>query len=914
MEKESNGLKPKTHGKMISPLSISDGFVRGWVFDPLRPVMTVLLRVDGVEMVSGLTGHPVADEFYANCTPPATHCGFVLALPSVVMDGFSHQLTIKVAEWRSMPLAPESSEEWCHGTVFGEVRFTSQGFIEGWVGFRSAVDVNKLPPVTVGQDGQTQYAIQLTCAAPVSNNKCQVMGRFRTPQSQFENFDQPVFSCLGVVLRLHHEVSAFKAVGQIDAIDHEGIRGWALNTVNPLESLDLQLVVDGLPLRAIRPNVRRNNIADYLNLLPEEIGIVGFQIGLPAKLKDGRPHTVSIYCRKDGTVLNEKPLNYQHVVPGISLQQAQVLLGKSVVDSQILNLPKSRSSRRSKKSPQVAVVILNRNGASCLESLFESWQRYNTTPVELIVIDHASSDASLDTIKRWENRLPIQTLALDKNDSFSASSNRGARLAKAPFVLFLNNDIVWRQDALPIMLNTLQDHEVGVVGIKLLKTEFAEDSDNTLLSSAAEVQHLGVRFTLVDDQYWPYETSPDSGLPEAEYSPQDVPVVTGAVMLCRRDEFLAVGGFDEGYFYGYEDVEFCLRMSVQQGRRIVCRNDLVALHHHGYTRLTGREPSMFDHQLDNQMRLADQIGLWSKRIFWQSLLDKDKLFTNEVLVLGFAVHGNVGSKNQLAEAVALAECVCAVYPNIKTTFLTSENGWDRVGELHVLVSFSPYFDLRCIKQARTDLRTACYITHENELDAWSANPSLALFDACLCADQKTAIKAEQLIHDKVRSIAVSKKAPIADLLDANRLRVRLRMPSNPNLSTAVNQLAHAMKAQGALVHITGSDMWSEQPRVAEVIISLHEGSTKNTRALASYQRRNDVINVLWIVDDVDSLIINELTQADQVWLAIPELPQHLKTAAVEQRSVGLQTELMQGLVQYLQHAVEKKIERTFCTS
>ena len=919
MEKDIIGsLKPKNRCKAISPLIISNGFVRGWAFDPLRSVMKVLLRVDGVETVSGLTGHPVADEFYAHYTPPTANCGFALALPSDALDGFVHQFIVKVDEWRAMPLSPEASEEWCFGNTFGEVKFTRHGFIEGWVGFRSVIDINKLPPVTVGQGGQTHYVIQLTSVTPASANKCQVMGQFRVPQSQFAMLDQPVFSCLGTVLRLHHAAPAFKPIGKVDAVDQEGIRGWALNSFNPIETLDLQLVVDGLPLRAIRPNVRRNNIADYLNLLPEEIGMVGFQIGLPAKLKDGRSHTVSVHCRKDGTVLNETPLNYRHLTYGINLEQAQALLGKTAdkVSNITADLPKSRS-KHTVRPPQVSVIILNRNGAPCLDALFESLLRYNTTPIELIVIDHASSDASLDTLKRWEDRLPIQTLALDKNDSFSASSNRGARLAKAPFVLFLNNDIVWKQDALPPMLNTLKSRQVGVVGLKLLKTEFSQDGDNTSPSDIPEVQHLGVRYTLVSDQYWPYETSPDSGLPEEQYSPQDVLIVTGAVMLCRRDEFLAVGGFDEGYFYGYEDVEFCLRMSVGQGKRIVCRNDLMALHHHGYTRLTGREPSMIDHQLDNQMRLLDQLGLWTKRTFWQGLLDKDNLLTNEILTIGFAIqnsHSSKAGKIQLAVAVELAERIGTVYPNVKITFLTSESGWNMVGGLHVLVLLSPHFDLRCLKQARADLRTACYITHENELNAWSINPSLELFDACLCVDNELAGKAEKLMQDIVRPVVVSNKAPLADLLDANRLRVLLRVPLNPNLIKAANQLAQAMKAQGALVYILGSEAWSEQPRVVEVVISLHGEPTKDTRTLPAYERRNDVINVLWIVEDVDSLHANELTQADQVWLAIPKLPPHLEKAAAEQRSVGLQTELMQGLVQHLQHGVEKKIERTFRTS
>jgi Predicted glycosyltransferases len=440
-----------------------------------------------------------------------------------------------------------------------------------------------------------------------------------------------------------------------------------------------------------------------------------------------------------------------------------------------------------------------------------------------------------------------------------------------------------------------------------------EDSNNASPSAIAEVQHLGVRFTLVSDQYWPYETSPDSGLSEAQYNPQDVPIVTGAAMLCRREEFLALGGFDEGYFYGYEDVEFCLRMGAQHGSRIVCRNDLVALHHHGYTRLTGREPSMIDHQLGNQTRLAVQLGLWSKRAFWQSLLDADNLLSNEILTIGFAVHHTDGN-TQLAAAVELAERVCLVYLNVKTVFLTSDKDWNSVGELHVLVSLSPYYDLRCLKQARADLRTACYITLDSELNAWSINPSLALFDACLCVDNTLAVKAEKLMHDIARPVAVSNTAPLADLLDTNRLRVLLRVPPSPSLISAAKQLAQALKAQGSLVYTVGSDASHEQSKVVEVVISIHGSPAKHNQVLPPYERRNDVINVLWIVEDADSLRSNEVAQADQVWLAIPKLPQHLKKAAIEQRAVGLQTELMQGLAQHLQHAVEKKIERTFRTS
>jgi hypothetical protein len=328
---------------------------------------------------------------------------------------------------------------------------------------------------------------------------------------------------------------------------------------------------------------------------------------------------------------------------------------------------------------------------------------------------------------------------------------------------------------------------------------------------------------------------------------------------------------------------------------------------------------MIDHQWDNQKRLSEHYGLWTKRTFWQSLLDLGSLFTNEVLTIGFAIHNFYSSKDgkiHLEAAVELAERVYAEYPNVKTTFLTAETGWDVVDGLHVVVSFSPYYDVRSLKHARPDLRTAAYITNEYELNNWSSNPSLELYDAFLCADPQLASKAEKMAQEFVRPVAVSKKRPLADLLDANRLRVMLRISSNPNLLHAAKLLAQALKAQGALVYICGSGGWRDQARVVEVYINLHGEPVKDVRKPKMFGRRHDAINVLWIVEDVENLRIKDLTQADQVWLAVPihSFPDHLKMAAQELRPVELQLGQMEGLAQLLQNAVEKKIEHTFCPS
>ncbi len=897
-------LTSHTADKSLSPLGISDGFVSGWAFDSLRTTLTIVLMVDGKEQSKGLTGYPVADDFYAHYTPPTAQCGFKLPLPKIALDGFAHQLSIKVYEWRATASAPTATLSYYHGICFGEVTYTPSGYIEGWVGFRSAIESSSLPTVTVGQKDKAQYAINLTYTQTSANHEYQVMGKFRVSQSQFTDLDHPVFSCLGAKLRHQQNNVASKFIGQVDAIDDQGIHGWILNSTNPLETVNLVLVVDGLPLTPIRPNTRRNNIATELGLLPEEIGLSGFHIDIPSQLKDGLPHTVSVHCLKDGSLLNNQQLHYQHDQPYITLAQAQDLLDKPAI-------PKEKHQIHT-DNPIVSVIILNRNGAACLEALFDSWQRYNTIPVELIVINHASTDDSLNVLEHWTNRLPLKIVQLDHNDSFSASSNRGARLAKAPYVLFLNNDIILLQDILPGLLHTLDNPEVGVVGLKLLKTHVNETGDQHSIS-LTPVQHLGVRYTLVEEQYWPYEVTPDNGLTEEEYSTQDVPIVTGAFMLCRRDEFLSIGGFDEGYVYGYEDVEFCLRVGAQQSHRIVCRNDLVALHHHGYTRLTGREPKMIDHQINNQTRLAKQLGLWAKRQYWDSLVSANNLFSNEALTIGFAIQYPLelaSHKPQLEIAVALAEGIHSQYPKIKPVFLSADQGWESLDGIHVLIAISPYFDLRNIKRARADLRTAFYILDERALDTWAVNPSLDLFDDCLCVDQSLADKAVKLMPQWAKPSVISNTEPLGNILKSTRLRIQLQLADDtPELNQTAEIITKILKTQDALVSIS-----TNKPIVADVIIYIHGNGTPLVQKRLPYQRREDVINILWLLEDAESILASELAEADHIWSALTQWPKNSTPKPKNLKSVKPSHQSMQGLVEHLQLIVEEKVGNTFHTS
>jgi GT2 family glycosyltransferase len=101
-----------------------------------------------------------------------------------------------------------------------------------------------------------------------------------------------------------------------------------------------------------------------------------------------------------------------------------------------------------------------------------------------------------------------------------------------------------------------------------------------LYPDTREVQHAGIDFTFDGIPYHrfrfcPFETQgvDVSGIVRA---------VTGACFLTQRDLFGRLGGFDEGFVNGYEDVDFCLRAAAAGGLSYYC-SDSVLLHHESGT-------------------------------------------------------------------------------------------------------------------------------------------------------------------------------------------------------------------------------------------------------------------------------------------------------------------------------------------
>jgi GT2 family glycosyltransferase/SAM-dependent methyltransferase len=209
----------------------------------------------------------------------------------------------------------------------------------------------------------------------------------------------------------------------------------------------------------------------------------------------------------------------------------------------------------------VSIVIPNWNGLGivdrCLSSIFDNPQG---TSFEVIVVDNGSSDESVDTIRRL---FPLVTIARRAfNTGFARACNAGMRLARGRFIWVLNADTEISSYALREMVRFMEAHaEVGALNPRVIYP------DGTLQPAVRRVPTL--RSAVWEEVFW---GTPLHGLFgrdrkhkawESDIDYDDVVEMEwlrGSCLLIRRDIYNQVGEFDEVFFFGYEEIDYCMRI------------------------------------------------------------------------------------------------------------------------------------------------------------------------------------------------------------------------------------------------------------------------------------------------------------------------------------------------------------------
>lgn len=212
-------------------------------------------------------------------------------------------------------------------------------------------------------------------------------------------------------------------------------------------------------------------------------------------------------------------------------------------------------------TPFFSVLIVNYNGGAYLQAALDSLRRQTFTDFEVIVVDNASSDGSVESIR--SEGLPAFTLIQsEENLGFAAGNNLAAQGARGTWLALLNPDAV----AEPDWLDQVK------AGIHLYPEIVQFACTQLSLRDPAIIDGAG-------DSYFAFGIPWRGGyglaathLPQGNafcFSP------CGASAVLKRDIFLAFQGFDERFFCYCEDVELGFRMQLAGHDCVFLRHAIV---------------------------------------------------------------------------------------------------------------------------------------------------------------------------------------------------------------------------------------------------------------------------------------------------------------------------------------------------
>lgn len=201
-------------------------------------------------------------------------------------------------------------------------------------------------------------------------------------------------------------------------------------------------------------------------------------------------------------------------------------------------------------APHLVAVVITWNSRADTLACLAALARSEPMIPDVIVVDNASRDGSVDAIRAafpW-----VEIIANPRNLHFARGANRGLRRALADgadYVWVLNPDAAVTPGALAEMLRVMEsDPALGIVGARLVQPAPHPHS------RAGERVTVGGRCDL--------RTGAISEPPAPSAPTRDrlaVDYVWGCAMLIRAATLRQVGGFDERFTAYFEDADLCLR-------------------------------------------------------------------------------------------------------------------------------------------------------------------------------------------------------------------------------------------------------------------------------------------------------------------------------------------------------------------
>lgn len=226
----------------------------------------------------------------------------------------------------------------------------------------------------------------------------------------------------------------------------------------------------------------------------------------------------------------------------------------------------------------VSIIIVNFNGLNVLKDCLKSLQSISYKENEIILVDNNSTDHSNSFVQ--ENYPHVKIIKLDKNYGFAKANNIGAKKAKGEYFLFLNNDTIVHPDFLEKLVSTANsDKEIAICQPLLLR------SDNSVDSSG----------DFIDIHGRSYQRKIVTNIKNEILSAR------GAALLVKKNIFWELDGFDEKFFFAFEDIDMGWRAWIY-GYKVFLVPDSIVIHKGGQS-ISHLGPLLSFHSIKNNIIL-----------------------------------------------------------------------------------------------------------------------------------------------------------------------------------------------------------------------------------------------------------------------------------------------------------------------
>jgi len=285
-------------------------------------------------------------------------------------------------------------------------------------------------------------------------------------------------------------------------------------------------------------------------------------------------------------ILHKKWLNV--IKPDFIIQENGIMNetnARIIKEYQIKQIPQKRIFNEQKTS----IIIPTFNKWDYTKQVIEGIQKLTNKNYEIIIIDNASSDETIEALKKYNK---VKVISNSENLGFPKAVNQGILEAQGDYILLANNDIVVTDGWLERMLEIAEAHpEIGIVGPISNSVSGRQFDKNAKYESIEDMHKYAAKVKKEKKgQFFQF------------------PRVAFLCTLIKKEVIDKIGGLDERFSPGnFEDDDFCLRAQMA-GYKTVIATD-VFIHHYGSVSFKANGESEYAKRIEiNKQKFVDK---WS---------------------------------------------------------------------------------------------------------------------------------------------------------------------------------------------------------------------------------------------------------------------------------------------------------------